>query len=396
MNRLLFLCATLFFWASACENDPTASIASPVAEIIGEVGNDFAPDKRVAIWDVQSAYSGSNLVLKGQTNLPEAKASLTKKLDTLKQIWVDSIVLLPNKEKLGERNYGIVTLSACNIRSQARHSAELATQSTLGTILKIWDQSGDWYRVQTPDGYLGWLDAGGFALKTEKEIREYQQSNRVIYTANSGFSYASPDLNSQKVSDLLAGNLLISTGTEGPFTKVQYPDGRSAYLLSKELKAWDDWLATRAAKPEKIIATAREMLGRPYLWGGTSGKAFDCSGFTKTVLYLNGLILPRDASQQIHVGKPLDIDDISELQVGDFLFFGRAASKEQKEKITHVAIYLGSNRIIHAAGRVKIESLNPEDPDFAAERLATFVRATRPLDQPENHNIPSLAQSDWY
>jgi cell wall-associated NlpC family hydrolase len=96
------------------------------------------------------------------------------------------------------------------------------------------------------------------------------------------------------------------------------------------------------------------------------------------------------------VGKPLDIDDISELQVGDFLFFGRAASKEQKEKITHVAIYLGSNRIIHAAGRVKIESLNPEDPDFAAERLATFVRATRPLDQPENHNIPSLAQSDWY
>jgi cell wall-associated NlpC family hydrolase len=51
-----------------------------------------------------------------------------------------------------------------------------------------------------------------------------------------------------------------------------------------------------------LVATARTLMGAPYLWGGTSAKGMDCSGFTKTIYLMNGLILPRDASQQVHVG----------------------------------------------------------------------------------------------
>ena len=55
--------------------------------------------------------------------------------------------------------------------------------------------------------------------------------------------------------------------------------------------------------PETIVATAYRFFGVPYLWGGTSVKGMDCSGFTKTVYFLNGVLLPRDASQQVARGR---------------------------------------------------------------------------------------------
>jgi len=385
----------LFALASACQMEKADSKLATTQQIIEDLQTTYAPDKRVAIWDVTPADNTDKIVLRGKTNLPEAKTQLQARLATQGLEWTDSIMVLPNPI-LGDQIYGIVNLSACNIRSRPSHSAELATQSTLGTILKVWDQAGDWYRVQTPDGYLGWLDPGGLQMINKAERESYLQSDRVVYLPDLGFSYAQTNKDSRRVSDLLAGNILVRLGTNGAFTKVSYPDGRIAYLPSTDLMDWNNWLASREPTALNILTDAQGMLGRPYLWGGTSGKAFDCSGFTKTVFYLNGLLLPRDASQQIHVGFPLNTQDTKDLKAGDLLFFGRAATKTQKEKITHVAIYMGDNKIIHATGRVKIESLNPEDPDFAPERLATFVRATRPLETPDQYDIFALGDTDWY
>lgn len=396
--RLTFIYYTLFFAlliAPGCQEEPGDSSLPDIQSLIDSLRLEYAPDKRVAIWEIAATDKNQGIHLKGTTNLPKAKEQLQTILERQQVKWIDSIQVLPGAN-LEENIYGIVTLSACNIRSRPAHSGELATQSTLGTLLKIWDRSGDWFRVQTPDGYLGWLDAGGLQLINQAEREEYLKSDRVIYLPDMGFSYAEANENSQRISDLLAGGILTRTGTQGRFTKVSYPDGRTGFVLSKELSDWDKWLDSRTPTPTNILADAQRMLGRPYLWGGTSGKAFDCSGFTKTVFYLNGLILPRDASQQIHVGLPLNTSDIGDLQAGDLLFFGRAATTEQKEKITHVAIYMGDHKIIHATGRVKIESLNPEDSDFAAERLATFVRATRPLQSPDQYGIPAINSSEWY
>jgi cell wall-associated NlpC family hydrolase len=161
--------------------------------------------------------------------------------------------------------------------------------------------------------------------------------------------------------------------------------------------SYEDFLQPKAPLADHIIRTSMQMLGRPYLWGGTSGKAMDCSGFTKTVFYLNGLELPRDASQQVRVGLDVESDQsLKNLKRGDFLFFGSPSTPDKKERITHVAIYMGDGKIIHASDRVQIESLRPEDPDFAPERLSTLVRARRMLEGIGENGVRPLSEHAWY
>ena len=232
---------------------------------------------------------------------------------------------------------------------------------------------------------------------TEAEYRQWQQAEKVAYLPDQGFSLAAPATGAQRVSDLLAGNILLYQGSEGGFSKLQYPDGRAAYVPDEDVMNYELWLASRDPSAEKIIETAFRFMGRPYLWGGTSGKGVDCSGFTKTVFYLNGLLLPRDASQQVHVGVPVETDTtLAGLQPGDLLFFGRKATEDKPEKITHVAIYLGEGKIIHSSGIVKVESLRRADPDFTEYRLNSFVRARRMLQDPGQNGVPPLKEVPQY
>ena len=107
------------------------------------------------------------------------------------------------------------------------------------------------------------------------------------------------------------------------------------------------------------------FMGIPYMWGGMSAKAIDCSGFVKMVMFLNGIILPRDASQMAYVGETVDISNgFDNLKPGDLLFFGRKATEKQKERVIHVAIYIGNKKFIHSQGYVHISSFNPDDKDF--------------------------------
>ena len=97
---------------------------------------------------------------------------------------------------------------------------------------------------------------------------------------------------------------------------------------------------------EELVRSAQSFLGVPYLWGGASVETgFDCSGLTMTVYQLNGFDLPRTSREQFAVGHPVDR---SSLEKGDLLFFSRGGGK-----VSHVGIYAGNGRFIHAAGRGK-------------------------------------------
>lgn len=392
MKKFALLCLiSAGLWACQQQDVPTE-----ISQILDKVREAHAPDKRVAIWEVEATPSTDGLQFSGETNLPEALEELKAKIaETGLEAHYD-IQLLPSPDLEG-KTYGIVNLSACNIRSEPRHSGELSTQSTLGTILKVYKKDNGWYLVQTPDGYLGWLDSAGFVPADEASIKAWKDSDKVIYLPDFGFSYAAPSEEAPKVSDLIAGNILQLKSYQNTYARVAYPDGREAYIPEAQVMEYKQWLATAEATPENILATAEQFLGRPYLWGGTSGKGVDCSGFTKTVFYLNGLMLPRDASQQVYVGQPVETDTtLKNLQAGDLLFFGRKAEENKKEKITHVAIYMGDGKIIHSSGQVRIESMLRGDSTFNEYRLESFVRAKRMLPAQAQQGVYPLEELEAY
>ena len=101
-----------------------------------------------------------------------------------------------------------------------------------------------------------------------------------------------------------------------------------------------------------VVRSARKYLGVPYRLGGTTPRAFDCSGFVKWVFAEHGIAMPRTARQQAGVGDAPRWDD--ELQPGDLLFF------YGPQGAGHIGIYAGNDSIIHASSsgrRVKVDHL---------------------------------------
>lgn len=368
-----------------------------VNSIIQQVKEKFAPDKRVAIFNIEATQSDNKIILRGETNLSNAKSELVKMMNNSNIKFEDEIGLLPSN-KLGNKKFGVINLSVANIRSKPDNPAELATQAILGTPIKILKKGEDgYYLVQTPDGYIAWLDNDGFAFMDETELNNWLSSPKIIYTNVYGFSFSEANEKSQTVSDLVAGNLLKIIGEDSNFFLVNYPDERTAYVKKDEAKLFNDWYNALNPTGESILKTAYRFMGIPYLWGGTSPKGMDCSGFTKTVYFLNGIILARDASQQVNTGELVDTKDgWKNLQPGDLLFFGRKASGDKKERITHVAIYIGDGDFIHASGRVRINSLNPAKSYYSQYRDNMFVRAKRILTSVGKNGIERILDNNFY
>jgi gamma-D-glutamyl-L-lysine dipeptidyl-peptidase len=350
------------------------AVTSPAQTHIDAVRQQFAPDKRVALFDVQP----NGNVLRGETNMPEAKADLLKRLQAANVSFVDSIQVLPEAELEG-KHQAIVTISVANLRSAPKHSAELATQATMGTPLKVWKKQNGWYLVQTPDQYLAWVDYGGIALMDQTAFMNWQQGKKLIYTKTYGFAHAAADKNATTVSDMVYGDVMVLKNKAKDFYEVTFPDGRTGYVAAAEAMGYKEWVASRKPTEENLVASSKELLGLPYLWGGTSVKGMDCSGFTKTVFFMNGLVLPRDASQQIHIGELVNTEKgWDELRPGDLLFFGVPAKDGKPERVVHVGMWIGGNQeFIHSAGRVRINSMNPSAENHDAFELGRYLRTKR-------------------
>ena len=114
----------------------------------------------------------------------------------------------------------------------------------------------------------------------------------------------------------------------------------------------------------EVVATARLFLGSPYMWGGMSAGLFDCSGLVGFCYFMAGIQLPRDASQQIGCGVPVDFED---MQAGDLVFFG-------EKRVGHVALCTGPGRIIHSSQIVRENSLVAGEPDYYGRHIIGIRR----------------------
>ncbi len=397
--KILFMATVLWIGCSSCENKKMNSSANnevdAVENLLDSLQKIYAPDKRVDLWMFELEEEEGNFFLKGKVYNEKALSDLNEQLKAKFPTIKVEIELLPSEEKDRVVN-AIITNSVATIRGEGKHSAEIVTQLLMGTPVKILKDEGSWILVQTPNRYIGWAYAYELQKLTSDEINAYKQSEKKIYASQSGFSYSEANIESRVVSDLALGCMFSVIDSVGDFYKVQYADKRNAFVKKNETISVKAWLK-REPIAENLIKTAEKFMGLPYLWGGTSSKAIDCSGFSSSIYFMHGILLQRDASQQTHYGKLVDTHkDFTQLQAGDLVFFGRQATDSLPEKVTHVGMYIGDTEFIHASGKVRINSFDASRTNYGEDYVKSFIRARRIIQQVDNKGIERIENNLFY
>jgi gamma-D-glutamyl-L-lysine dipeptidyl-peptidase len=394
------LAAAIMSMTAACAAQPRNPM---INDLIKEARQKMAPDSRTAIFNVTAEASGDSrtVTLKGEMQNAAMKEQLLQFLRSKGDLQIaDSIMTFPDK-RLGDSTYALVSVSVANIRTKPDHDNEMASQALLGTPVRVLKRRGSWYLIQTPDQYLGWT-IDRIVRMNREGYRQWCERPKVIATAAFGFTHVAPDKESDNVSDYAVGCLFALKGQKDQWFEVEYPDGRVAFLPKDEAAEYSSWLSQAADAPDRITRTAKRFLGIPYLWGGTSSKGLDCSGFTKTVFFLNGTLLPRDASQQFLVGEPIDTSNgLALLKPGDLVFFGSKATTEKPQRVTHVGLYLGEGKFIHAPGAasapgISVNSFRPTDPEYDEHRHEGFLGARRVIGKGNAEGIRHLNTIAYY
>ena len=395
MNYAKCIClglASCIFYACSISPEQKKEMAEAMITLMSD---SIVPDKRTAVFDVEPVVTDSQLILKGVTTSKEAKEATLNLFAQFKWQVADSIRLLPDSASVGSI-YGIVNHSVVPMNSKPRFSSEMSTQALLGMPVRIL-QKDSWLRVQMADNYIAWTVAGYIKQVSREVYNAWMTAPKVIFLSHYGTAYSKPDLRSTPVSDLVSGCMLKLEGVEGSFYKVSYPDGRTGYVRTTEAKPVDEWLKGINLSAESLINAAYSLNGTPYLWGGTSSKGVDCSGFIKTITFLHGLILQRDASQQVHTGIPVDISaGYDNLQPGDLLFFGEKATADNKERIIHVGLYVGDKTFIHSINNVHTGSFDPESDLYDDYNTKRFLRASRILGAVGTQGISTIQSNPFY
>ncbi|RME00573.1 MAG: glycoside hydrolase [Calditrichaeota bacterium] len=375
---VLFIAAILWFGLSqsGCKR-VSEGVPPKIAAAIDSVRQIYCPDRRLSVFDIHVEVRGKNVTLTGEVDQPAAISALSKATKAAdRDFKVElNLKLLPDAELHG-KTVGIILSSVANLRSKPAYSAELSSQLLLGTEIKVLKHKDGWFYVQGEDGYLGWLNGVFFQWGDRQLQKRWHEKPRYVFTNLSGKIYEKPSTRSMVVSDLVGGAVVQKIGASRNWLKVQLPDQRQGYVQKQFLRSLEKWETQPMPDGRKIVRTALRFHGLPYLWGGTSPKAVDCSGFTQTVFKWNGIRLLRDASQQFRQGVAIDPGrDFENLRPGDLVFFG-----PKKNKIVHVGIYMGDMQYIHSSGRVKINSFDRQAKNFSEYRYKTFVGARRILE----------------
>lgn len=209
---------------------------------------------------------------------------------------------------------GICTVSVAAIRLEDSHRSEMTTQLLFGETVDILEKASKFTKVKMHfDGYEGWVDSNQI-----KSISEEQLSGRKIQIQSKNF----------EVQNQNGMNILLSSGSE-----IENENAPSFLDL------------------DQIETHAKEFLNVPYLWSGRSFFGLDCSGFIQLLYKIHGINLPREAHQQAEKGEVLSF--VEECKAGDLAFF-----ENEEGAITHVGMMLSTHQIIHASGKVRIDSLD--------------------------------------
>ncbi len=281
-----------------------------------------------------------------------------------------------------QKRWAVVDLSSIYMRIAPDYESALETQELMGTVVEIVGEKGYWREIISPQPYQAWCTEKGIVEMSEKEIEAYKAAPKCIFTGLYGHVYENPSEKAATICDLIGGDVMRIAGQagndgkkgrslKGKWRQIMLPSGRVGWVKSSQIKEHESFRSIAKGEGnsesisdglmERIIAQAFKLKGVPYLWGGMTPKGVDCSGLVRWSYLMNGILLPRNASQMVHCGDEVSLDA---LQRGDLVFFGTPATSEKPRRVTHVGIYIGDGRIIHSSHMVRVNSLDSSEPDY--------------------------------
>jgi len=235
------------------------------------------------------------------------------------------------------------------VRSEASVAGDVLAKLSNGTQVEVLSKTADgWYEI-AHDQTTGYV-SGEYLKVDAGEDAALPVQNGPIYlriaTGSSPLNIRSgPDTSCEKVGKLQDGDVVRATEEADGWYKIEDGYIRADYVQqidAEEAAAAEEEKKASGAGAE-IAAYAQQYVGYAYVYGGSSPKGFDCSGFTKYIYKQFGYSLNRSASDQLKNGSSVSKD---ELQPGDLVFFRQGGSSRPA---SHVGLYIGNGEFIHAS-----------------------------------------------
>lgn len=235
------------------------------------------------------------------------------------------------------------------------------------------------------------LTSTGFLL-----FRHYSEEEIMRHFLEGNFAEIFTDERMEHpLSDVCMGNILEVASKNRRRLELRFPDGRTEFTANSGWADFETFKNETQPDTTNTINLALQFTGRPYLWGGTSSRAMDCSGFSKMVYFMNGIILARDASQQVRHDQLAEAgESFSQFHAGDLLFFGRMTA-DSTERITHEVISTGATESIHASGMIKENSFNPGSEIYSEYRRLSFMRGRKIIGSEGTEGIVWIKKNPW-
>jgi cell wall-associated NlpC family hydrolase len=218
------------------------------------------------------------------------------------------------------------------LRSGPSHKSEMLSQVLFGEKYTVVDKAGKWMKIETLfDKYMGWIDLDHLQHSPDAGSSCGLVLNRSLLCYKNDMT-----------------KMVLEAGCEvynPDFEDRLFVIGKNIYKTAVEFN--NKYIST----DDSIQDIALKFINSPYIWGGRIPSGIDCSGFTQLVYKIQGKPIPRDSWQQAEAGR--NIDFISEAEPGDLVFFDN-----DRGKISHVGMIYAKGLVIHASGRVRIDSID--------------------------------------
>ncbi len=234
--------------------------------------------------------------------------------------------------------FGISDISIIPVRKDPSERSEMVSQILFGEHFQVLEKRSKWCKIiTTHDNYEGWIDRKMCNFVSEEQYN----------TANNSKSPITNEL----INILTESNndtTVVTSGSSLPFYSIL---GKTLELNDKKFTFHGENPIVNDDIRANILKLSYNYINAPYLWGGRTPFGIDCSGYSQILYKINGINIPRDASQQVNMGETVNF--IMDAKPGDLAFFDN-----DDGNITHVGILLGNGEIIHASGKVRVDIID--------------------------------------